>query len=233
MSDTKICPFCGEEVPVKAIKCKYCKEWLTEDTPIQSRSQETHNKNKRAIPKWIFITVIILSAILGCFSSLDIDGEIAGLSFSELVVDTLLCVLIVQAIRWSEISNRLKNIGISVFVVGTAFKWLYELISAISDDSTEVLFVVGGFFFIVGVALYILFAIYLKKEEFISLSQLYWLLVACDLLTLVILIYVESADELSRDTMRFLMRIFTIGVIVEAYVTYQTVKQIYFGSYRG
>lgn len=44
MSDTKKCPYCGEEIPVKATRCKFCKEWLTDaDIPQLTSNPESHS----------------------------------------------------------------------------------------------------------------------------------------------------------------------------------------------
>lgn len=43
MSDTKICPFCGEEILSTAKKCKYCGEWLE---PLQNKKSTLLNNRK-------------------------------------------------------------------------------------------------------------------------------------------------------------------------------------------
>jgi hypothetical protein len=39
-SETKECPFCGEEISVDAIKCRYCREFL-DQSGVQSRVGES------------------------------------------------------------------------------------------------------------------------------------------------------------------------------------------------
>lgn len=45
MKDTKICPYCGEEIKAVAKKCRFCGQWLDEETsetaPIQVVEPET------------------------------------------------------------------------------------------------------------------------------------------------------------------------------------------------
>ena len=41
MSDTKICPFCGEEIKSAAIKCRHCGEFLNKsDEKVEIKNQE-------------------------------------------------------------------------------------------------------------------------------------------------------------------------------------------------
>ncbi len=64
MSDTKICPFCGEEILSTAKKCKYCGEWLA-----HSRKPLNSNKNSSLGSgcAWIFAIFIFLISIIGNF----------------------------------------------------------------------------------------------------------------------------------------------------------------------
>ena len=41
MSEYRICPFCGEQILVEAKKCKYCREWLTEQPQKGASEAET------------------------------------------------------------------------------------------------------------------------------------------------------------------------------------------------
>lgn len=43
MSETKMCPFCAEEIMVNAIKCKHCGEFFDQD---QKRATEINSTNK-------------------------------------------------------------------------------------------------------------------------------------------------------------------------------------------
>lgn len=46
--DTKKCPYCGGDIPVGAVKCKYCGEWLKGDNSHVHNPQQinvnVHNK---------------------------------------------------------------------------------------------------------------------------------------------------------------------------------------------
>jgi uncharacterized membrane protein YvbJ len=49
MSDTKLCPYCGEEVKAEAKKCKYCHSML-ENEPAQARQQAAPTARPAAQP---------------------------------------------------------------------------------------------------------------------------------------------------------------------------------------
>lgn len=74
--DTKICPFCGEEIKACAIKCKHCKSLLEEESAQQletpsgalSVSKNNTSDTANAILGWI-IAFVIICFMIGCFDS--------------------------------------------------------------------------------------------------------------------------------------------------------------------
>jgi hypothetical protein len=68
MTDTKICPYCGEEVKAAAIKCKHCHSMLSEEdkvpvgAPAPAKPEYTTPKTKKPIWKqwWVWAAVFIL-----------------------------------------------------------------------------------------------------------------------------------------------------------------------------
>lgn len=41
--ETKTCPYCGEQILVDAIKCKHCKEWLSEQKSLSNTQEVIKN----------------------------------------------------------------------------------------------------------------------------------------------------------------------------------------------
>ena len=41
-TETKTCPYCGEEISINAKKCIHCKEWLDSSSPSQIITPERH-----------------------------------------------------------------------------------------------------------------------------------------------------------------------------------------------
>lgn len=73
-SDEKNCPKCGGVIKAVAVKCKHCKSFLSNESKMQSLSNELNRKpsegktvNKNLIQKWIprvsIITVLTLIAV--------------------------------------------------------------------------------------------------------------------------------------------------------------------------
>ncbi|MCQ2789440.1 MAG: superinfection immunity protein [bacterium] len=44
--NTKECPFCKKEIPIKAKKCKYCGNWLNEEIQPNATNDNSNNNNE-------------------------------------------------------------------------------------------------------------------------------------------------------------------------------------------
>lgn len=66
--DTKICPFCGEEIKNTAIKCKYCGEFLNEDSSKKEQNGNVeisgNSITKKNTKKVITISIVTLIFII-------------------------------------------------------------------------------------------------------------------------------------------------------------------------
>lgn len=77
MNDTKICPYCGEEIKFTAKKCRHCGEWLDETVKSQTpQSESLHQvdgaKGKSNLTKYFIIgicAIVVLIAIFFIFNS--------------------------------------------------------------------------------------------------------------------------------------------------------------------
>ena len=86
--DIKRCPFCGEEIKVSAKKCRYCKNWITEDnkptqenkeiieTPIVVNNEPLHEKTNsnrnNSLGCLLFISITLVFIILGTLQNMGI-----------------------------------------------------------------------------------------------------------------------------------------------------------------
>jgi hypothetical protein len=65
MTDTKMCPYCGEDVKLGAIKCKHCHSILSEEDDLLvgvTNAKSTASKHKESIWQqwWVWAPVVIL-----------------------------------------------------------------------------------------------------------------------------------------------------------------------------
>ena len=68
-NEVKVCPYCGEEINLKAIKCKHCKTMLSEDGSQNDTHEILSEKASRVTSKWGYGAIIIIaSAIIALMS---------------------------------------------------------------------------------------------------------------------------------------------------------------------
>ncbi len=160
---TKICPFCGKEILIKAQKCKFCGSWLnpknTQSETIKQETMKTCPYCCQQIPKdaqkcqfcgeWIKqkpekensvyktcqIIIEILIVIIGVLLECATNGGGAGLVFA-LIAAVAMGIYFLPTTIADE--KRHKNTT-AIFIVNlffgyTVIGWVIALIWALTED---------------------------------------------------------------------------------------------------
>lgn len=98
-SDTKKCPYCGEDIKINAKKCKHCGEWLA----------EKENNNYEAIGNIISVGLVIIGIILFIsYSSFDLKCDSSDVM--DLAINTFKeSSLYYQSLSPNQISSVVLN----------------------------------------------------------------------------------------------------------------------------
>lgn len=120
MDETKICPFCGEEILAVAKKCKHCGEWL-EDAPITKRIGLFKNADYTGM---LPVATILfgLNAWLGIMAPLTIIFLLLW-GFSTIFIPWIISLAIAATIVWTGL-KRSKSLTSPTETVTTLRTWL-------------------------------------------------------------------------------------------------------------
>ncbi|NVO03843.1 MAG: hypothetical protein HXX09_14190 [Bacteroidetes bacterium] len=245
-TETKICPYCAEEINIEAIKCKHCKEFL--NSSIEQENSSIQKKNILIIkdqnfPRSIFI---IIAAIVLSFVSTYFDKD------NEISWKILLFSFIAQVILWLNFQKYLENFKakkavrlISWIIVFTIFNGLFEiLIKALStinniDGLDDILGVLGLLFCILiplpSIILYLATGISLSKIKNDSVGLLRVLGFVMIFLIPIILAFqfYFLVDDIATEELKMFLSIisnFDLFIIIIIYIKAQ--KKIGFIQYQ-
>ncbi len=120
MADTKMCPYCGEDIKFEAIKCKHCQTMLSKEDGLVSADMRSVTKVKKPLWQqwwiWVFVALLIfiVLVLLNMDDLMNLEGETPLSEDKEVLLEEVFPPLSEYEVVVSEEEEELQETVISL-----------------------------------------------------------------------------------------------------------------------